>query len=72
MLDEETEVALKSSCQRTGLSKADTERAITWARSVMTDHGLLENIKLGHMDLCGFQDGEPLFKLSPRGVARST
>jgi hypothetical protein len=68
MLDEEAEFSIKSACHRAGLTKEQTARWIAWATDTVINHALLGNIKLGFVDVTPFQDGEPAFSISQRGM----
>lgn len=73
LTDEQVQTLIASVAYRRGRDKfteAEATRAIEWAESVLTSHGLLMAVLEGSLAVLVDEDGEATFTMTPKGEAR--
>jgi len=54
-------------CDKHELRCEDKETIINWADHAILEYGLLKNIEMDLVEICGIRDGEVLFQLTETG-----
>lgn len=59
---------LKQQCKKHKIRGTDRQELLAWARRLMLDVALLENLITGHVDIVCWQ-GEPVYRITEAGQA---